>query len=165
MGIAALYSSDFVRARQTAEIIGDALGVAPEYSVDLRERSLGDLTGLTFDQARARYPRDCEALLSMQPDVRPPEGESYRDCAERAVRCLERVRSRHRGQHVVLVSHELTISLLILELLGIPLPTGPWPLHVRVDRCTLHLFECYPDGSRRVLALNDGAHLQGDATI
>lgn len=42
---AALYSSDLLRARHTAEIIGEALGLKPQLTSALRERNLGKCVG------------------------------------------------------------------------------------------------------------------------
>ncbi len=42
---AALYSSDLLRARHTAEIIGEALGLKPKLTSALRERNLGKCVG------------------------------------------------------------------------------------------------------------------------
>ena len=36
-----MYSSDLARARQTAEIVGESLGIAPMLRQELRERNLG----------------------------------------------------------------------------------------------------------------------------
>src|SRR5262245_22680135 len=51
-GIDLIYSSDLARAAETAELIGQAIGVRPETTSALRERSVGELTGLTFEEAK-----------------------------------------------------------------------------------------------------------------
>ena len=48
---AALYSSDLQRARQTAEAVARAHGLAATHDARLRERHYGVLQGLTFDEA------------------------------------------------------------------------------------------------------------------
>ena len=40
-----MYSSDLLRARQTAEIIGNCLGLTPVFRKELRERNLGRCCG------------------------------------------------------------------------------------------------------------------------
>jgi probable phosphoglycerate mutase len=53
----AIVSSDLQRARRTAEIIGDELGVGPVVVVAaLRERAAGTWTGLTRTEIDARWP-------------------------------------------------------------------------------------------------------------
>src|SRR5687767_12818211 len=53
----AVVSSDLVRARETAEIIAKALGIAEvEAFRGLRERGAGDWTGLTRPEIEERWP-------------------------------------------------------------------------------------------------------------
>jgi probable phosphoglycerate mutase len=159
-GVGALYSSDLVRARQTAELIGSALSLTAEVSPALRERSVGVFTGLTFDEARARYPEAYETLLRREHDVAPPEGESYSACQARAMAFIEEVLSRHAGQRVVLVSHYLTLYLCVLRMLGLPPDAAGPQVYVQMHNCALHRLERYADGGWQVVALNDTAHLR-----
>src|SRR4051812_37490773 len=55
-GLPALWSSDLVRAVQTAEPIAAACGLPLQQTAALRERSVGVFTGLTFLEAEERYP-------------------------------------------------------------------------------------------------------------
>jgi broad specificity phosphatase PhoE len=160
-GIDAIYSSDLVRAVETAEIIARALGLQVELEQALRERSVGIFTGLTFAEAQARHPHDYESLLRSDPEARPPGGESYQQCAERVHALLQALLLKHAGQRVLLVSHQLTISLALLWLLGLELPAAGLRVYFGIDHCALQRIECYADGVRQVLALNDVAHLHG----
>lgn len=158
-GADAIYCSDLARAQQTAELIGQQLGVAPQVTPALRERSVGIFTGLSFDEARVRYPEDYEVLLRREPDVAPPEGESYLQCSARACSFLDQVLAQHRGQRVVLVSHYLTVHLLVLHIMGVTLSAESPRVYVQLHNCGLHRFEHHPDGAWQVLALNETAHL------
>lgn len=158
-GVDALYSSDLPRAQQTAELISEALGgLKPESTPALRERSVGIFTGLSFDEARAQYPNEYEALLRREPDSCPPGGETYLQCRARASSFVDHVLASHAGQRVVLVSHHLTLYQLVLHILGVENQANP-RFYVRIDNCALHRFERYPDGVWQVLAFNDAAHL------
>src|SRR5262245_13840630 len=90
-GIDAVYTSDLPRARETAELIGSETGIAPELAPALRERSVGDLTDLTFAEAEARFPEAFRALMNRERDACPPGGETYRACQLRVVALLDRV--------------------------------------------------------------------------
>ena len=158
-GADAIYCSDLVRAAQTAELIGQQLSVAPSETPALRERSVGIFTGLSFDEARVRYPDEYSVLLRREPDVAPPQGESYLQCAARASAFLEQVLERHRGQRVVLVSHYLTLHLLVLHIMGVVLSGDTPRVYVQLHNCGLHRFEHYDDGAWQVLALNETSHL------
>jgi probable phosphoglycerate mutase len=148
-----------VRAQQTAELIGQQLSLAPQSTPALRERSVGIFTGLTFEEARTRFPDEYSVLLRREPDVAPPEGESYVQCSARASGLLEQVLHQHAGQRVVLVSHYLTVHLLVLHILGVKLASEAPRVYVQLHNCGLHRFEHYDDGAWQVLALNETAHL------
>jgi broad specificity phosphatase PhoE len=158
-GPAILYSSDLVRARETAEIIGSAIVATPQITPALRERSVGKFTGLTFDEARANFPDDYAALLRRAPDACPPGGETYLQCRERASAFLDRVLALHMGQRIVLVSHHLTLYQLSLHILNLSSDVDVSRVYIRIDNCGLHRFERYDDGVWQVIALNDTAHL------
>src|SRR5580693_3655695 len=72
----ALCTSDLDRARETAEILGAALGLAPTLDPDLREVYLGAWQGLTHDEIAARFP-DEHAAWRAGRDVRRGGGETY----------------------------------------------------------------------------------------
>src|SRR5205814_8039767 len=55
-GVAAVYTSDLVRAVETARPIGRATGIHLVKTPALRERSVGVFTGLTFAEAELRHP-------------------------------------------------------------------------------------------------------------
>src|SRR5512144_2073615 len=50
-GLYSIVSSDLVRAVQTAQVVSQATGVKIVTTPELRERSVGVLTGLTFAEA------------------------------------------------------------------------------------------------------------------
>ncbi len=56
IGIEAIYSSDLVRARETAEIVGLCLGVAIAVDPRLREVDVGEWSGLTTPEIERTYP-------------------------------------------------------------------------------------------------------------
>src|SRR5690348_17255006 len=56
-GIAALYASPLGRARETAEIIGRAIGLPPTVIPELREMDTGKASGMHGSQFMVRYPR------------------------------------------------------------------------------------------------------------
>jgi broad specificity phosphatase PhoE len=157
-GADVLYSSDTVRAQQTAGVIGHHLSLTPQLTPALRERSVGVFTGLSFEEARTRYPEEHKVLLRRDPDATPPEGESYAQCGARASAFLEQVLTLHASQRVVIVSHYLTVHLLMLHILGIPLSSEP-RVYVQLDNCGLHRMQRHADGDWQVVALNETAHL------
>jgi probable phosphoglycerate mutase len=107
-GDTVIYSSDFSRARQTAEIVREHLG-APEVTLAeaLRERSFGDLEGTSV----ANYARVWTADGA--------DGDHGRDGVEPAADVLDRTTAlvadlerRYSGRDILLVSHGDTLQIL-----------------------------------------------------
>jgi len=98
---AALYASPFVRAVDTARIIGENFDLEPIVVEELREQFFGALHGQPYsalDQAADRH-----GLARW--DYRPPGGESLRDVAARVGPALDRIATEHLGCDVLIVSH------------------------------------------------------------
>src|ERR671921_1502977 len=56
--VTAIYSSDLLRAVQTAEPLARATGLEVEETEAFRERSVGLMEGLTFEEAAAAHPEE-----------------------------------------------------------------------------------------------------------
>lgn len=103
-GVGAVVASDLSRAKQTAEIAAEALGVTLLYvDAELRERGYGVFEGLTREECEARHPDEWATYLRTQ--IFEPSGAEPRPLVrERMVRALERVVDRAgRAHEVVLV--------------------------------------------------------------
>jgi len=104
--MAAMYSSDLLRARQTAERIAVSLSLLPTLRPEFRERRYGLFEGLTYDESRARYPAEYQAFERRDPDfVIPQGGESLRQLYDRVRTGLQRVATEHQGATVLVVTH------------------------------------------------------------
>ena len=108
-GAERLLTSDLVRARQTAAIIGTTLRLEPEVNPLLRERHYGTWQGR--DSAEA-----IRATRSLPEHERVPGGESLLDVRQRWATLLAALRGI-RGP-VVVVTH----GDLVVEAAGGPLP-------------------------------------------
>jgi len=98
----AVYASPFVRALETARLVGEPLGFPePETVEDLREQSFGDLHGRPYTSFRGLP----EAERLGRWHLRPPGGETLLDVARRAGTALDAIARRHAGCDVVVVSH------------------------------------------------------------
>src|SRR5262249_28895494 len=153
----AIYSSDLVRAVETATLLREAMGGGADIveTPALRERSVGVFTGMTFEEARAQFPEAYAALLRRDPNVCPPGGETHDACRTRAVGFFEHVTRQHTGGRVLLVSHNLTIYHLVRHVLGLSdNPQAPL-VFFQIDNCALHRFEQLPSGIWKVVALNE----------
>lgn len=87
--IDAIYASDLSRAKETAEIVGEHLGLTVVIDSDLREKNWGSWEGLTGDErVHVEF-----------------EGESTEEHRARIVGAVKRIAERHPGQRIVVVTH------------------------------------------------------------
>jgi serine/threonine-protein phosphatase PGAM5 len=133
----ALHASTMTRARQTAEIIGRDVGLAPQLSRDLRE--------CTPPTVRA----DVMALQSAGgPD-------SCRQALERAWSRYLRP-SPERDSTEIMVCHGNVIRYLVSRVLGL----GPalW-LNMSIANCSVSMVQVRADGRTRLVSFDDVGHL------
>ncbi|HEX8190557.1 MAG TPA: histidine phosphatase family protein [Pyrinomonadaceae bacterium] len=159
--VTAVYSSDLLRAVQTAEPLARAAGLEITKTPALRERSVGLMEGLTFEEAAAAHPEEYAALLRRDFERVLAGGESYRQLLDRAAAELDRAAERHRGGTVALFSHAGTICILVLHLMGALDAPHLKPVWLSSSNCGITRFELRSDGFVRVSTLNDTRHLTG----
>lgn len=158
--IEAIYSSDLVRAVQTAKALSEMVDVPIIQTPAFRERNVGVLEGLTFNESKKRFPHDYYALVNRSVHHVITKGESYRQLLRRAVRELNRILQIHEGENIAIFSHTGTICFLTLYLIGaINQHTKQTPWLV-TSNCGINRFEIRGQNNVRVLALNDTRHLQ-----
>jgi len=104
--IAAIYASDLVRAKETAEIVGARLCLPVVVDPDLREKDWGSWEGLTSsERLTVEY-----------------EGETTEDHRDRTLRALARIVERHPRQRVVVVTHGGSLRRIQTAVSGLALP-------------------------------------------
>ncbi|HEX4257236.1 MAG TPA: bifunctional RNase H/acid phosphatase [Streptosporangiaceae bacterium] len=150
-----IVTSPLQRARQTAAEVAAATGAPVVADEDLRETDFGAWEGLTFAEARQRWPDEVTAWLA-DPAVAPPEGESFTTVGVRVRAALDRLLGQYPGQTVLVVSHVTPIKTLLTEALLAP----PAALHrMFLDVGSLNEVHWFSDGPAVVRSLNDTAHL------
>ncbi len=100
-GICSLWSSDLSRAAETAEIVGDRIGLRPRLDARLREGDRGDWEGYLFTEIESAEPERYAAWRRAGETWRFPGGESLREHSERVSAALDDV--RQTGQLPALV--------------------------------------------------------------
>lgn len=157
--IDAIYTSDLLRAVQTAEPLAEMLGLPIIKTAAFRERHVGVLEGLTFDESKAAFPKDYYALVHRHVHHVITKGESYRQLLRRATGELKEILRNHQGEKVVIYSHTGAICFLTLYLMGaINRHTKQTPWLV-TSNCGINRFEIRSRQNVRVLAVNDTRHL------
>ena len=156
--IAAIYSSDLPRARSTALPLARLAGLPLIETEALRERGVGVLENLSFEEVQERYPGAWDSLIARDPTYAPPGGESHQGCALRVARFLNDLCARHPEGRVVCFSHGVAINHVLRHVVGVD-PTAQPRFFFMVENCSLHRLRRDPDGLFRILATNDVAHL------
>ncbi len=160
LGVTRILSSDLVRAADTARAIGERTGAPVEVRPELRERDVGVLTGLTFEEARRQHPRVFADLHSGDPRRVIGGGESYFDVARRVDRLLRPIFAQERG-HVVVVGHMMVLQHLLRMAVGADESNLKRVVSFGIKNAALHRLR-YDHGRRHwhVLGLNEAWHLR-----
>ncbi len=107
-----IFSSPFLRARQTAEILANHYNQQVHIIEDLKERKIStrSLSDNEFDEYKHRSWGD--------PDWFLPGGESLTQAQDRIISCIRDRISANLGKTIYLVSHGTILSLFWVYLLG-----------------------------------------------
>jgi broad specificity phosphatase PhoE len=157
--ITAIFSSDLDRAVQTAEPLSKKLGIPIITTKAFRERHVGVLEGLTFDESKANHPQDYYALVNRNVHHVITEGESYRHLLRRATGELWEILRNHQGQRIAIFSHTGAICFMTLHLMGAIHKTTKQTPWIVTSNCGINRFEVRGRNNIRILALNDTRHL------
>lgn len=118
----ALYSSDLLRARQTAQPIAEALHLPIVLLPALRERHFGRCEGMTLEEISHQYDDDARAIQCHDPDYASPGGgESRRQHQVRILGCIEHLVREHAGQSIVVVTHGGALDVIYRRARQLPL--------------------------------------------
>jgi len=154
-----IYSSDSLRAINTAEEIRRELGLEKLSSNPaLREFSFGEWEGCVWQELRETHP-DIFKIWDSEPHlVTTPGGENMGLVLKRAWDFLQQIIKIHKGETVCLVTHGLTLKLLVTKALGFEIhewAKTPWQ-----HNTALNILEV--DGEQWTpYVLGDCQHLNG----
>lgn len=157
--LTAIYSSDLARAVETAQPLAALTGLPINSTDAFRERSVGVMEGLTFEDAAQRHPDEYAALLRRDFEHVLSGGESYRQLLGRARDKLDAIIEQHKGGRIAVFSHTGTICIMALHLMGALDAPELKPVWISTANCGITRFELRSDGFVRVLAVNDTRHL------
>ncbi|GAB7388922.1 histidine phosphatase family protein [Bacillaceae bacterium] len=147
--LAAIYTSDLLRAKKTAEIVAAFHGIVPVAFSDLRERKYGMWEGLTLQEIRLRYPGDDSVEIGGKYGI-----ETLAEMQRRIAARLSMIARAHRGEAVMVVSHGSLINAF-LHLIS----SGKWGTGVtKLGNTSVSLVENKGEGWKLHL-VNDCSHL------
>ena len=156
MPIASIYTSPLRRAYTTAAILAEPHKLELTVLDDLIEIQLGDWQGLHMDEIKKRWPKLWQQSRTDPSELTMPNGESYRQVTERAVRALKMVAEANRGKQAAIVTHEVIVKVLIAHVLGV---SNSIYRRIEVDNASLSLIRV--NNNPQLIRLNDTLHLEG----
>jgi len=155
----AAYVSPSGRTRATAhEILAKHPSVGPVTDPDLREFGFGDLEACPETALLARYDPDAmfaEVLNGTFAGL--PGGEPGPEFLARVRSAFDRIEANHSEEHVLVVSHGLTLRAYLTMI--DPQATPPLP------NASISTVEIHPDGHRQVVSVALDPAGQGTPTI
>lgn len=133
----AFYSSDLLRAYQTAQTIADKHNASVTKVEGLRERNLGVFQGLTRQEIRNQFSEDIGGFRIDNPDYVVPEGESLLQFRQRCIENFEQLALAHQGQRILVVVHGGVLISLFKHTLGLAPDT---PRRFKILNTSLNVF-------------------------
>lgn len=115
--IDALYSSNLIRAVQTAQIINEALKLPHEIREDLQEISFGLLTGKSDAYNSEHFSEFKEEQMKLMEDIPYPAGENGTSVYERAMPVIQEI-VKSGNRNIAVITHGGIIRVLLAALFG-----------------------------------------------
>lgn len=156
--IGAFYSSDLLRAYQTASAIAAKHRQGVIRVKELRGIDCGEWTGKSVEEIEAVYP---ELLITwrFQPHRhRMPGGESVEQVQRRVIRAWQRISMEEAEHNICIVTHAIPVKSLMCHFMEDDLSLM-W-LTPRQDNGALNIIQ-FEGGKLRVIEVGSIEHLQG----
>jgi len=154
-----IYTSDLLRAHDTARAIAADTGALVVTDTGLRERAFGVFEGLTFSQVEQQWPDAALRWRRRDPTFGPDAGETLAEFYDRALAAACRIAERHAGQSIAIVSHGGVLDCLYRAASRLPLDAPrTWQLgNASINRLL------YADVGFTLIGWSDTMHLDAAA--
>lgn len=118
LDIARIVSSDLRRAMQTANAIGERIGIHVEPRRNLREIHFGEWEGLNWLEIEQRFPLESQSWLREFPWRSAPSGERYEEFAARVQSEFVHLLSVRENSGIAVVTHRGVMQYVLTNFLG-----------------------------------------------
>lgn len=153
---AAIYSSDLLRVRETAQPTARALALEVALDEGLRERHYGMFEALTYVECRERFPAEFERFRDKALEFDFGSGESLQAFYDRALASVRGIAERHAGAAVLVFTHGGVLEMLYREATARGLRSAR---DFEIPNAAINRFE-YAAGRWRLRAWAERAHLE-----
>jgi broad specificity phosphatase PhoE len=130
--IQAIYISEYLRTKQTIELISNVKRIRPIVKKDLNEINTGKFLYLNDYEKREYYPNEWDCLNISMKDFRYPDGESGDEVSIRVKRILNEL--IEKDENCILVTHEGWMKIAICTVLGIK---SDYRFHFVIDTASI----------------------------
>ena len=163
--IDAIYCSPLKRAIETAEIIGQAIGVQPVIFEEFREVNVGALEALGGSPENwATHDSIIRAWFEGQPDRMFPEGENYHMLLERMRAGVQRLLHEQDGKKSIIVGHGGIFTFTLKDIcreVDLAMLIASYGHNCSITEIEMHTVDGQIDGVLKRWATYD--HLSGEA--
>ncbi len=151
--LTAIYCSDLQRTKLVAEAVSRAFKPRKQVNAlpQLRELSLGEWEGLTYQEIDKRYPGALAQRTEDLAGYRIDGGESLEDLAERVIPVFQKIVAENEGGRVCIVAHAGVNRVILTKVMGAPLDRL-----FRLDQAyaALNVIDVFEDGLPLIRNIN-----------
>lgn len=148
--LAAVYTSDLVRAAYAGDLIARGQGLEAERASTLREIHMGDWEGKSLAGIDALNPGAVERLFRQPEQFRYPMGESLVEFRRRVTSTLQTILGEHDAGEIAIVSHGGACRLILGS--ALEMQPAAWP-RLAQDHGCVNVVDWY-DGEPVVRVIN-----------
>jgi broad specificity phosphatase PhoE len=118
LGFRSLWCSPLARARETADVVAERLGLEPREDPRWAETDCGDWTDRPWADVIAEDPDGFARFAGFDLGFAFPGGESFAEHRARVEAAARELRSRADGKPALVVCHAVTIRLALVSIRG-----------------------------------------------
>ena len=152
----AIYCSDLMRVRQTAEPSARRLALPVVYTAELRERHYGMFETLTYVEVREKFPTEYARFRDKDPEFDFQGGESLRAFNERSLNAVGDLIGRHQGEQILVFTHGGVLEMVYRHARTVGLSS---PRDFEIPNAGINWIEVSP-AEWKVWAWAEVAHLE-----
>ncbi len=138
----AIYCSDLMRVRQTAEPAAKKLALPVLYMAELRERHYGMFETLTYVEVREKFPAQYARFRDKDPDFDFEGGETLRGFNERSLKAVRDLIARHQGEQILVFTHGGVLEMVYRHARVVGLSS---PRDFEIPNAAINWIEVTPD--------------------
>lgn len=155
-----IYASPYLRTMQTAEQVKGDRNMDIITVPGLCEIHCGEWEDLNREEIEARWPGMIDLWQHAPDKLHMPDGETFEQVQDRAVRSFTDIVRQNSGKRIAIVSHMLTIQLILARLYDIPI-ADVWKMN-RLENTCISRMNVWDNGDFEIIEWGRNDHLHPD---